>query len=165
MKVYLAGKVPKGDSEEESFFDWRKAYAKALKEMESEFIDPFSHHNDESDYLAVFGADCRHIRGSDLVIVNAEEKLGVGTSQEMLIAKYFRKPVVTVLPKESYHRRKNIVFFSRMIEDWVHPFIYCVSDFIVESVAEIPDLKKEIITCKPKDLSVIDEAIRYVEQL
>ncbi|MBT4857587.1 hypothetical protein HON49_00320 [archaeon] len=164
MKIYLAGKVPKGDKDEKSFVNWREVYSDILKNIfDAEFIDPYGDHVDEADYFSVFGKDCKHIKESDIIIINAEKKLGVGTAHEMLIAKYFSKPVITVLPKETPHRRKNIVFFGKLIEDWIHPFIHSVSDFIVEDVNEILSIKEKVLTVKPKDITVIDEAIKYVE--
>lgn len=97
-----------------------------------------------------------------MVIVNAEEKLGVGTAQELVIAKYFKKPVISVLPKDTHHRRSKVVFHGRLVEDWIHPFIFAFSDFIVESVDKIETIKDKICSSKIKDISVIDEAIRYI---
>ena len=101
-------------------------------------------------------ADCQHIKNSDLVIVNAESQLGVGTSQEMLIAKYFKKPVVTILPKDTYHRKSNIAINNKLIADWIHPFIFSTSDFILENINEINNIKEKIFTSEIKDISILD---------
>lgn len=165
MKIYLAGSIPKGDSEAEVFDDWRSRYIEALKDcFEADFIQPYHRNIDESDFLVVVGQDCKHIKESSLVIVNAEEKLGVGTAQELVIAKYFAKPVVSVLPKDTHHRRSNVVFHGKLVEDWIHPFIFAFSDFIVQDVQEIRDIKDEIYTCAVKSISVIDEAVRYFDE-
>lgn len=164
MKIYLAGSVPKGDEEAKKFDDWRSRYKQSLQNIfDADFIEPYHRDLDEGDLMAVVGQDCRHIKESALVIVNAEEKLGVGTAQELVIAKYFRKPVVSVLPEETHHRRSNIVFHGKSIADWIHPFIYAFSDFIVESVQGVGKIKDEIFSSKIKDISVIDEAIRYID--
>jgi hypothetical protein len=164
MKIYLAGKVPKGDKKQKSFDNWRVRYQKVLRKFfDAEFIDPYNRDLDESDFLAVVGTDCKHIKESTFIVVNAEEKLGVGTSQEMVIAKYFNKPVVTVLPKDSHHRRSNVVFHGKMIADWIHPFIFTFSDFIIENINEIEKIKDKIFTSKIKDISVIDEVVRYID--
>ena len=111
---------------------------------------------DESDFKAVFEADCQHIRTCDMVIVNAENQLGVGTSQEMLIAKYFKKPVITILPKDTYHRRSNIQINSKFISDWIHPFIFSTSDFILEDIQEINTIKNKVLNTKIKDISILE---------
>lgn len=164
MKIYLAGSVPKGDEEAKNFDDWRSRYRQSLQKFfDADFIEPYHRELDEGDFLAVVGQDCRHIKECALVIVNAEEKLGVGTAQELVIAKYFRKPVISVLPKNTHHRRSNVAFHGKLVEDWIHPFIFTFSDFIVESINEIEKIKDEIFSSKIKDISVIDEAVRYID--
>lgn len=163
MKIYLAGSVPKGDKEAMDFKNWRLEYQEILKNIfDAEFIDPYERELDESDFFGVVGKDCGQIRESDLIIVNAENKLGVGTSQELVIAKYFKKPVVTILPKDSAHRKSNVLFNNINIEDWIHPFIFTFSDLIYESIEKIN--KNEIENIKPKDISIIDRAISHFEE-
>ena len=82
----------------------------------------------------------------------------------MVIAKYLKKPVVTVLPKDSqdsHHRRSNLVFNGKTVEDWIHPFIHTFSDFIISDINEIEKIKDKILTTKTKDISVVDRAIAY----
>ncbi len=164
MKIYLAGGVPKGDEKAKTFDDWRNGYKKSLQKfLDGDFIEPYHKNLDEGDFLMVVGQDCKHIKESTIVIVNAEEKLGVGTAQELVIAKYFKKPVISVLPKDTHHRRTNIVFHGKLVEDWIHPFIFTFSDFIVENVDEIEKIKDKIFSSKIKDISMIDEAIKHFE--
>lgn len=164
MKIYLAGKVPKGDEEQKRFDNWRVRYQEVLRKFfDAEFIDPYNRDLDESDFLAVVGTDCKHIKESVLIIVNAEERLGAGVAQEMVIAKYFNKPVITVLPKNSHHRRSNVVFHGKAVEDWIHPFIFTFSDFVVENINEIKEIKDKIFTSEIKGISIIDETIKYID--
>lgn len=166
MKIYLAGSVPKGSTEEREFNNWRLKYKEILdKFLEAEYIMPDSGEMDESDFLLIVGKDSRSIKICDFVIVNAEEKLGAGTSMEMVIAKHFKKPVVTVIPKNSHHRRSNVTFRDKyFVEDWMNPFIHTFSDFIVENVAEIEEIKDKILTSPIKDISIIDQAISHREK-
>lgn len=164
MIIYLAGSVPKGDKEQEAFHDWRKRYREVLNTyFLAEYIDPYDRNLDEADSLLVVGKDCTDIINSALVIVNAEDKLGAGTAQEMVIAKYLKKPIVTVLPKNSPHRRSNILFRGQMIEEWFHPFVFSFSDFVIEHIGEIQAVKDILLdpSFAAKDISLIDEAIRY----
>lgn len=166
LMIYLAGSVPKGDKEAKNYISWRYRYKRALKQIfDASFIDPYRSDKDEGDPKAIFGEDCAHIKKSDLIIVNAEEKLGAGTAMEIVIAKYFKKPVITILPKDSHHRRTNLFFGGKLVADWIHPFIHSFSDFILESVNEINSIKKEIFKKKTKDLKVINDAIKYAESL
>lgn len=166
MKIYLAGSVPKGDEAAKTFDDWRSRYKETLQEFfNADFIDPYYRELDESDFLAVVGQDCKHIKDSSLVIVNAEERLGVGTAQELVIAKYFSKLVVSVLPKNTHHRRSNVVFHGKTVEDWIHPFIFAFSDFIIENIKEIGKIKNEIFSSAVKDVSIISKAIQHFDAI
>ena len=129
MKIYLAGSVPKGPQEEKEFKDWRQEYKQAINKFwDIEFIMPNTGQMDENDYLLIVGKDSKSIKICDLVIVNASEKIGAGTAMEMVIAKYFSKPVISVIPKDSHHRRSNIHFQGKYrVEDWVNPFIFTFS--------------------------------------
>jgi hypothetical protein len=165
MKIYLAGSVPKGDTELSTFDNWRVRYQEALeKHTKAEFIDPYVREAKEDDFLLVTGLDCKHIKQSDIVIVNVEAKMGAGTSMELPIAKYFNIPVITVLPKDSYHRRPNVTFHGVVVKDWIHPFVHTFSDSIVESVDDIDSKLIDALRENPKDLTIIDKAIAYAER-
>jgi hypothetical protein len=98
------------------------------------------------------------------VIVNAEGRLGAGTSMEMVIAKYFNKPVITVMPKNSYHRRANMLFREKyFVEDWMHPFIHTFSDHIIENISDFVSIKDHLPTKPIKGISIIDNAIKHRE--
>src|SRR5215212_1204138 len=136
IKVYLAGKIPKGD-EIGNLSDWRNEYITLLKDCEISFISPENPDLDESQPLLVFGHDCVLVREADIIVINAPDKLGVGTAQEMIIAKYFGKYVYTVLPPDTHHRRTNLNMHGRIIPDWIHPFVYAFSDKIFNNIHEL----------------------------
>jgi nucleoside 2-deoxyribosyltransferase len=166
MKIYFAGKVPKGD-EIGQLEDWRASLTSSLKEA-GEFIEMISPEDpelDESDSLAVFGHDCLLIRMADMVIVNADQKLGVGTAQEMIIAKYFEKPVLTILPRDTHHRRTNLQMHEFLIKDWKHPFIVSTSDAVFDSVEHLKEFiasgKLKETTVRPKNIDIINQAIDH----
>ncbi len=167
MKIYLAGSVPKWDLEGKVFHNWRIDYENILKSHfpDANFVDPFDRNIDESDFFLVFWLDCKHIKTSDLIIVNAENTLWAWTSQELLIAKYFKKPVITILPKNTKHRRTNINFNGFLVKDWIHPFIFSTSDFILENISEFSSIKDKVFSEKVKDISIIDESIERVDKI
>lgn len=164
-RIYLAGKVPKG-SEIGQLPDWRAEYISALSVLPAfEFASPDDPNLDESDALEVFGHDCYLIQNSDLIVVNAKERLGVGTAQELLIAKYFTKPVFTVLPHGSPHRRKDLQAGKGIVADWQHPFIVASSDRIFASVQELVEHLGTWQRGDPcKTLQIIHDAIRHYMQ-
>ncbi len=163
LKVCLLGPIPKGDERRKSWKDWKITYQESLSKIgEVEFVDGDAWKEEEKSFL-VFGHDSYLIKSSDIIIVNAEAKLGAGAAQEMVIAKYFSKPVITVLPKDTHHRRSNVVFNSTNIPDWIHPFILAMSDTVVESIDEarqwVHEYKENPKSKIIKDISVIDQAI------
>lgn len=168
MKVYLAGKIPKG-GEIAGYTDWRAEYKTKLAacfddltvlDPNASFAGEPSH---EEDAMFRFGCDAWMIKEADAVIVNAEQKLGLGTSQELIIAKYFTKPVVTVLPKESHHRRSNMRICASVVADWIHPFIGATSDAVVENADAAVKWLADCVQnkCQVKDIRVIDEAVAH----
>ncbi|MFA4930293.1 MAG: hypothetical protein WC570_00285 [Patescibacteria group bacterium] len=166
MKIYLAGSVPKGDKDAKSFDDWRVRYRQAVSEyIDAEYIDPYERDLPEDDFLCIFGKDCLQVESADLLLVCAENKPGVGTSQELVIAKMFKKPVITVLPKDSPSRRSNVVFRGKMIKDWIHPFIFAFSDVIIEDIAEIGRVLPELKEMVPKDISIVEEAMEHCRSI
>ena len=173
MKIYLAGKIPKG-KELDNYVDWRQTYREILtKELEDvKILDPdmndANHIASEDDAEFWFGHDCNMIRESDLIIVKTDRKLGVGTSQEILIAKKFKKPVVVILPKDTHHRKTNIQMRSGgLLKDWIHPFIKATSDIVVENLEEaIVWIKEHEKQAKPiKTLDIIDSSMKYYQKI
>lgn len=160
-KIYLAGSVPKSDHG--SYVDWREDVKKILGDN-YEYISPLDSRFPENDFFGVFGQDCHLIKNCDIVFVDASSKLGVGTSQEMIVAKYFKKPVITYLPKDTHHRRSNIILTGYKINDWIHPFIYSVSDIIIGNLDDAYEALSRLDNIKIKDIGIIDEGVRYFEE-
>jgi hypothetical protein len=134
--MYLAGKIKKGH-EIGVGDDWRAEYINAISQVGSfEFLSPDDPTLDENKPQLVFGHDCYLVSRCDILLVNASDKLGVGTAQEMVIAKKYEKYVYTILPRDSHHRRTNLQMHGYQVEDWIHPFVYCTSDEIFGSLEE-----------------------------
>ncbi len=166
VRIFLAGKIPKRKEEAKSSSDFAESIIPHIKLKNAEFIKGEKRDLNESDFFLVFGWDCRHIKNSDIVIVDAREKLGAGTAQEMLIAKYFGKPVITILPKNTHHRRLNLEFNGKVISDWIHPFIYSASDIIVETEKELESAIEKVVNrnVKIKNISIIEDSINYLNE-
>ncbi len=170
MNFYMSGTIPKGEDLKQNR-NWREDYAACLRQYFThvEMHDPTYCLSEvicpESNEKFWFGHDCHLIKSSDIIIVKADEKLGVGTAQEILIAKYFAKPVVAVLPKNAPHRIQNLDLKTGFVADWIHPFLAATADLIVEKLEDAVDWIKEYEadpSCKAvKDISVIDQNIDY----
>lgn len=163
MIICLLGSIPKGDEERKVWRDWKVEYKEKLSVITNIQFTNGDEWKDETRPLELVGHDLNLIKTADMVIVNAETKLGAGTAQEMVVAKYFKRPVITVLPKDTHHRKSNIVFNGTKIDDWVHPFILTFSDTVAEDIDEcvawIQDFVNNPGDKKIKDISVVDEAI------
>ena len=162
ITIYLAGSVPKSNEEMSSFKNWREEYVEKLNLTEKcTFIDPVKDRVSETDIKGVYGKCCYDIKISDLIIVNAEQKMGLGTSQEMLIAKYFKKLVVSIAPKGSPQRKKDLAFENNIISDWIHPFLAANSDFIFESIDELVEKLDVVLSSlsQAKGIETIDSSI------
>jgi len=163
MKIYLAGKVAKG-AEIGRTLDWRSEYmAKLSRYNNLEFMSPEDPGLDESKPFEIFGHDCYQVREADIILINASEKLGVGTAQEMVIAKYFNKYVFSILPKDTHHRRSNLQMHAVLVKDWIHPFIYSMSDMIFESlddfIQHFGQGEKLTLPFQAKQITIIEEGI------
>ena len=109
---------------------------------EAEFIDGDAI-SDNAGAEMVVGHDLSMIKQADVCIVDAQQKIGAGTAQEMVIAKHFKKPVVVVLPKDSHHRKTNVTFHGALMHEWVHPFLKISSDYIAEDIEDAAKWIKE----------------------
>lgn len=162
-KIYLAWKVPKSDSDD--FFDWREKCVDILWKDKYEFISPLHKRAKEDDTFAVFWQCNANIKDSEIVLICADKKLWVWTAQEMLIAKYLKKPVITYLPKWTHHRKKDIVLTGKIIEDCIHPFIFESSDLIIESYDELELAIPKLLDLDIKDMWIIDKSIEHYKKL
>lgn len=166
IKIALLGSIPKGDDIKKNFYDWKKDYHKVInRELKNAQILSGDAISDNVGPELVVGHDLSMIKSADIIVVDAREKLGAGTAQEMVISKYFKKPLISVIPKDSHHRRANVKFDGQLLKEWIHPFLFISSDYIVESISDVPS---KINCClkskKVKDISVFKRAIRKYQE-
>jgi len=164
MKVVLLGSLPKGDDKRTDWTDWKKPYTEAIrKELpDVEFI----HGDSISDNVGaelVVGHDLTQVKAADVCVVDAAAKIGAGTAQEIVIAKYFAKPVVIMMPPNTHHRRSNVTFHGVKMEEWVHPFLKVSADYIADSIEDAARWVAQYATNKNdhdiSDISVYTKAI------
>lgn len=137
MKIALLGSIPKGDDIRSGWIDWKEEYKQEIQRAlpQAEFVDGDAI-SDNAGPQMVVGHDLDMIQKADICVVDAKSKIGAGTAQEMVIAKHFRKPLVTVIPKDTHHRKSNVTFHGVTIKDWIHPFLFVSSDYVAESIAD-----------------------------
>lgn len=133
MKVFLSGNVKKiSDNFEKD--GWRKnneEYIKKLINFDVDIINPNSMILPNYDCNRRFYVDITALLGSDIVILNAVDKCGIGVGAELLLAKQYKIPIFTISPLNSH--------YHKFIEDkeWFHSFIYELSDRIFENVEQL----------------------------
>ncbi len=165
MKIILLGSIPKGDAVRKKWIDWKTGYiekiSKALPDTNFLHGDLIS---DKEGPEVVVGHDLYLIKHSDIAIVHAAEKIGTGTAQEILLAKQFKKPVIAIIPKDSHHRKSNIIFHGTTIKDFINPFLFISTDYVAENIDDaitwIKKYQKNPNAITIKDFSVMENNIR-----
>lgn len=168
LKVYIAGKVSKDSSFKTEF--WRDSFCASLSEKSGYEIinlDPAKYSPnfslDEGNSRLIFGRDSFMIQHADVVVVYLSDDISVGGSQEMLIAKYFHKPLVAIAPRGGKFNLEHCEIQGRRYENYIHPFVKITSDVVVEDIDQLATWLKEIYPLGQgiKAISLIDEARNY----
>ena len=137
LYIYLAGNIKKG-KEEEHELAWSEAdiqcLRNALPSKTLVFLNPATRSDDLSDQKSVFGRDMFQVFSSTLVLVDARGKRGLGVGAEMMFAKLNQIPVVAWAPNPSHYLRPSLEFLGQNVKDWVHPFVYSLTDYIAPSL-------------------------------
>lgn len=164
LKVYIAGKVSK-----ESIFgthDWRDEFCRVLEKLSKVKlvnIDPTKSEVDQMNPQAVFGADALMISRADVVIVYLSDDISVGGSQEMLIAKYFKKPLIGLAPFGGKFNGSTKEYFNKIVENYQDPFVFSTCDIVCKDIEEVAKALRNVTTMKPKSIELIDDLVAGFE--
>jgi hypothetical protein len=140
--IYLSGSIRKGrqDNRQSGSFwseDEERRVAQGIEGANVHTLNPAKSDIRRSDYIANFGCDLHLVNISDVVLVDARTRKGIGIGAEMMFARFEGIPVITICPRNSNYRRDFVAdVFGEDLHDWVHPFIAGLSDHIVESLDE-----------------------------
>lgn len=166
MKLYIAGKVSK-----ESLFGthhWRDEFVTLLKQishLDLYHLDPLAFEGDGNyDPQFIFDKDCWLINQVDCVIVYLSDDISVGGSQEMLIAKYLKKPLIGLAPKEGKFNQSQKEFLGKTIKNYIDPFVFATCDVICDSVEAVAQ-QLSLLPQQPKDITIIDKALVRLESI
>ena len=139
VAIYLSGSIQKGH-EVGSNIGWsyedKETIRQTLEPMEVQFLDPSRRQDDLSDQESVFGRDLTQVFVSDCVLVDARSKRGLGVGAEMMWAKLHSIPVISFCPHETHYRRSGASILGEMVTQWVHPFVYSLSDYVANSLED-----------------------------
>lgn len=162
MKVYVAGKISK-DSVFGTHY-WRDGFCAELEKLSGiniQNLDPTKSSPNHDDSKFVFGHDSYLISQSDVVIVYLSDDISVGGSQEILIAKYFNKPVIGLAKRGGKFNGATKERFGKVVADFKDPFVFTTCDFVCETSEEMAEKLKAIKTILPKTLDIIPESVKY----
>jgi hypothetical protein len=162
MKIYVAGKVRKDSSFGTHY--WRDDFIKKLQELsgrEIESLDPTKAEVDQAKPSEVFGADAYLISQSDAVVVYLSDDISVGGSQEILIAKHYKKPVIGLAPRGGKFNGSKKELFGKVIEDYKDPFVFTTCDVVCATVEEVAEQLKQVHTMNPKTLQLVDDLANF----
>ncbi|MCP5509284.1 MAG: hypothetical protein H7A39_02610 [Chlamydiales bacterium] len=169
VAFYLAGSIQKGHEQNES--EWTNAHMEHLKTglspHEVYFLNPAERKDDLSDALSVFGRDMTQVFLSDIVLVDARHRRGLGVGTEMLWAKLHHKPLLTWAPTDTHYHKKNSSLLGQPIADYTHPFVYSLTDLVFETLDDAIEWVKAYVNdeiSQVKDLSSVQEAMYHYRQ-
>lgn len=140
VHIYLAGNIRKG-KEEDLLEVWSEEHRRILQECLPQitliFLDPACRTDDLSDQVSVFGRDLFQVSSSQIVLVDARSKRGLGVGAEMMFAKVYRIPVAVWLPEESHYKRKHVHLLGKEVAEWIHPFVLNLSDYLAPTLKDV----------------------------
>jgi hypothetical protein len=162
IKIYVAGKISK-----DSVFgthDWRDNFCSELEKLSGlkiDNLDPTKTGTDQSDSMLVFGADSYLISQSDVLVVYLSDDISIGGSQEILIAKYFKIPVIGLARHGGKFNGADKEYFGKIVKNYKDPFVFTTCDIVCKTIEEVADALKNLQTVQPKTLDIIPQSVDY----
>jgi hypothetical protein len=159
LKIYVAGKMSKHSGFASDH--WRDDFLGEVSRLSGIKIisfDPVNATKDYRDPEIVFGSDAHMISEVDVVIVYLTDDISVGASQEILIAKYYSKPVIALAKRGGKFNLKSKLVVGETIKNYKHPFVYSTCDVVCENVEEIAGVLKNLDKIKVKNIDIIKKA-------
>ena len=160
VKVYVAGKVSK-----DSHFakhHWRDEFCKELAELSGRQLvnlDPLDGQTGDMSPQEVFAKDCQLIAKADVLIVYLTNDISVGGSQEILIARYLKKPVIGLAPKGGKFNGATREMFGQVITDYKDPFVFSTCDVVCATIEEVANELKSVELLQTTGMRIIDDAL------
>lgn len=138
ISIYCAGGIKKGPKDATKLL-WgekeRQEIQAILTPLEVVFMRPDLRRDDIANDFTVFGRDHYQVQSADYVIVDGREKRGIGVGIEMLSAKWFKRPLICVVPPNSHYRRPRLDYLGGTVRDYIHPHLASLADIVVDDFA------------------------------
>lgn len=172
VKVYLCGSIKKGASDRINRKVWGPEEEDAIissfgSEWNVELLNPATVGIKRVDSFNNFGGDMYYVKISDFIFVDARDRRGIGIGGEMFAAKYFGIPVVSLCPVGSHYRKDYVEdLCGENVNNWIHPFITGLSDYISDDIPGAINWMKNFIELptKVKSIDIVNEAIRIFKK-
>lgn len=164
ISIYAAGGIQKGELDKGKVC-WSKAEFDAITQeltpIEVVFLKPDERGDDIANAFTVFGRDHYQVSVADFVVVDLRQKRGIGVGIEMLSAKYYKKPLIAVAPRNDHYRKDYLEYLGGNVTDYVHAHLASVADAIVDDFPKAGEWIKEFLkNPKPvKGISILEDAI------
>ncbi len=158
LKVYIAGKVSKESHFGEHY--WRDEFVAELEAISGRKLinlDPTKSNLPQGNPEIIFGGDAYMIAQCDVLIVYLSDDISVGGSQEILVGKYFKKPVIGLAPQGGKFNGLTREFFGETIKNYQDPFVFTTCDFVCEDEQAVGEALKTIESIKPKTIDIIGD--------
>jgi hypothetical protein len=139
---------------------WRDEFIETLEKLSGRQLinlDPTKTAINQATPEVVVGGDSFMIDEADLVIVYLTDDISVGGSQEILIAKYFQKPVIGLAPLGGKFNGGTKEYFGKLIHNYKDPFVFSTCDVVCADIAEVAEALKTAEKIKPKSILLIKE--------
>jgi len=167
ISIYLAGKIQKAHEGTNECY-WTEENLESLKsylaEFEITFLNPAIRTDDLSDQRSVFGRDILQVTCSDIVFADIRDRRGIGVGAEMMWAKIHKIPLITWAPRDSHYYKSQTTLLGVPVKDWIHPFVFALSDYMAETLKDASEFIYKVITDSStpiKGIDYIESAMRY----
>jgi nucleoside 2-deoxyribosyltransferase len=160
MKLYIAGKVSKDSAF--GTHHWRDEFCAQLAELSGlqlEHLDPLAEEVGMTDYRQIFAKDCQLINQADVFVVYLSDDISVGGSQEILIARYLKKPVIGFAPHGGKFNGGSREMFGQVVQNYQDPFVFSTCDVVCGTLAEVAKALTTATSMQTTGLEIIDQAV------
>ena len=125
-----------------------------LSGLTLENLDPLSSEDHDMTPEQIFEKDCHLIRQCDVFVAYLSDDISVGGSQEILIARHYRKPVIGLAPRGGKFNGATREMFGKLITDYKDPFVFTTCDVVCADIEEVAEVLKETLPIS-KGLTII----------
>lgn len=168
LRIYLSGSIRKGaDDPRPSDHFWTRDDEEAIRSgigSPVELLNPAKTDIRRQDFGLNFGCDLHLVSISDVMLVDARRAKGIGIGAEMMFAAQCGIPVITWAPWETHYRRSSVSdVFGEDLTNWIHPFVFGLSDHVVDELERAIDIIRDLAGGEPitKTVAIGDLIDRY----